>query len=568
MDQEAAAAGTPRIPRIYWPPLMIGVAGFFIAACTTVLILSFQESSRHDSTLVEIRSLGRELVSALLNQADPLQATDMFFSGSDYVSDEEFAAALALRQQNRLTGQIPTIAFATEGKEREWRTSLSTVDNSWLAADRPVPEALVPILEQAEKHPHELFIATLHTTNEGSGLVYLQTTRTRKQTGVLLLWLSSKDISTLVSRTNNSAIPVQLALGHAPRQIILGNEVTNPGAMHSDLRLVNLPMRMKWSFPAYQFRPEQLSDWFPWVIGLMGGLISLLGGWLVHILYRRNEQISAQVTERTAELSKAMHSLSESQTSLARSEKMAALGSLVAGVAHEMSTPIGNALTTSTGLAESTQKILQEMHNGQIRRSSLEEYLALSQDSVPLITRCLQRSIDILHRLKQVAADRASSRRRQFNLSHEVSQIVETLSPQLKKLPFNCIIDIDPSIECDSYPGPLGQVITNLIDNAIIHGLSGKNEGWVKIKGSRSTPQGFFTLQVSDSGSGIPEEHLERVFDPFFTTRLGQGGSGLGLNIAYELTTGVLGGTLSVKSPPGYGACFVLELPCSAPEEQ
>jgi len=165
---------------------------------------------------------------------------------------------------------------------------------------------------------------------------------------------------------------------------------------------------------------------------------------------------------------------------------------------------------------------------------------------------------------KQVAVDQTSLNRRSFDLQSTVSEILLTLGPTIRKSNHQVECDIAPDIVMDSYPGPLGQILTNLINNALLHAFEGMERGTVQVSASL-TADGAVRLLVSDNGAGIPQAHLARVFDPFFTTKLGQGGSGLGLNIVYNLVTKSLGGTVHVASNPGQGATFSMVLPRNAP---
>jgi len=181
--------------------------------------------------------------------------------------------------------------------------------------------------------------------------------------------------------------------------------------------------------------------------------------------------------------------------------------------------------------------------------------------------RNLHRAADLVNSFKQVAIDQTSSQRRSFSLAEVVSEILLTLWPMIRKSPFNIEQSIPGDINFDSYPGPLGQVLTNLINNALLHGFEGRNQGTIMIT-ARENDDGLIELAVSDDGVGIPASHLNRIFDPFFTTKLGAGGSGLGLNITHNVVTGVLGGRVRVQSAVGVGTTFTLILPKVAPHKQ
>jgi signal transduction histidine kinase len=182
-----------------------------------------------------------------------------------------------------------------------------------------------------------------------------------------------------------------------------------------------------------------------------------------------------------------------------------------------------------------------------------------------VLVRNLMRAGDLIRSFKQVAADRASAQRRVFQLQELVSETLITLNPSIRRCRCEVKLEIDQGIELDSYPGPLGQVLDNLINNALIHGFADGGEGCIWISG-RSAGAAVVTLSVRDNGVGIPLENQSRIFDPFFTTRLGLGGSGLGLHIVYNIVTDILGGSIEVQSVPGAGATFLLHLPLRTPE--
>ena len=290
------------------------------------------------------------------------------------------------------------------------------------------------------------------------------------------------------------------------------------------------------------------------------------------LAYRElNASLEQRVNERTealsrsnVELSKAMGTLQHAQNELVQSEKLAALGSLVAGIAHELNTPVGNSLMAASTLEDYSRDIAAAVGAGALKRSMLDKFLQDNKTATDILVRNLRRASELITSFKQVAVDQASAQRRTFQLSEVVKEILITLGPTLKKTPFVIDSNIDDSIELDSYPGALGQVLVNLINNALIHGLSGLEHGKI---GLYAFPyeNGWIELTLSDNGHGISPENLPRIFDPFFTTRLGQGGSGLGLNIVHNLVTGVLGGKLEVASQLGWGVRFAIRLPLCAP---
>lgn len=270
-----------------------------------------------------------------------------------------------------------------------------------------------------------------------------------------------------------------------------------------------------------------------------------------------NAQLEKNVADRTSELR-------HTQGDLIRSEKLAALGSLVAGVAHELNTPIGNSLLTSSTLREKTTSFITQLEQGGVRRSELSAYLNDAEHASQLIENGLTAAADLVSSFKQVAVDQASSKRRRYQLSRVCSDVIATMMAKIRQAGLEVELDIPSSIEMDSYPGPFDQVICNLVNNAILHGFEGQSGGQIKIA-ARLLPHAQVEIRFSDNGKGIPQENLNRIFDPFFTTKLGKGGSGLGLNIVHNIVTTLLGGQIRIESVRGEGAVFLLTLPLTAP---
>ncbi|HMW55028.1 MAG TPA: PAS domain S-box protein [Accumulibacter sp.] len=275
-------------------------------------------------------------------------------------------------------------------------------------------------------------------------------------------------------------------------------------------------------------------------------------------LQRHRDHLEELVAERTTELRRAM-------TQLVQSEKLAALGHLVAGVAHELSTPLGNTRLVASLFAGQLRDIADAFATGTLRRSQMDEFLGQGREAVVLLERNSARAADLIGHFKQVAVDQSSARRRSFDLGQLVEEMLVTLRLTFKHTRHRIDVDIPAGLVMDSYPGPLEQVITNLVTNSLVHGFEGIDEGRIELQ-AQALGEQQLVIRYLDNGVGIATETLNRIFEPFFTTRLGQGGSGLGLYIVYNLVTGILGGTVEVASSPGHGVGITLMLPRSAQE--
>ncbi len=276
-----------------------------------------------------------------------------------------------------------------------------------------------------------------------------------------------------------------------------------------------------------------------------------------------NASLESKVEERTAELKSTLDNLKMSQDALLQSEKLAALGRLVAGVAHELNTPIGNALLTASTVQAQAEEFERQSQAG-LRRSVMQAFVANTRQASSILLRNLEKAAELIRSFKQVAADQSSSQRRGFALKEVVDEVLLAHHPIFRKTAVVVTSDVPEGIRLDSYPGPLGQVLGNLITNAVLHGFEGGNEGRVIIS-ARLDGEDMVEIAVRDNGGGISEANLKRIFDPFFTTRMGRGGTGLGLSICHRIVTESLGGSIRVASRLREGSSFMVRIPLCAP---
>ena len=260
----------------------------------------------------------------------------------------------------------------------------------------------------------------------------------------------------------------------------------------------------------------------------------------------------------------AYRQLQQAQTHLVAQEKLAALGAMVAGVAHELNTPLGNCLMITSALQETATEFSRKMCGTSLQRSDLQEFMDDVQKAGSVLMRGLSSAADLVSSFKQVAVDRTTAQRRRFELQQTCHEIIATMMNQIKISHHKISLDVLPDIWLESYPGPLGQVITNLINNAMLHGFEGRDAGQMHLS-ARQIEADRVEIRFSDDGAGISEHNLKHIFDPFFTTKMGQGGTGLGLSISFNIVTSLLNGQISVESKPGQGTCFILDLPLLTP---
>lgn len=272
-----------------------------------------------------------------------------------------------------------------------------------------------------------------------------------------------------------------------------------------------------------------------------------------------NDNLEARVTQRTAELEEALAHLQQSREDLAHSEANATLSTLIASVSHELGTPLGNGVIVVSTLQEEAATMQRNLQSGQLRRTELERFMVQTQEGIALLKRNLERAVELLGDFRQVAADQASEQRRCFDLELVVREILHTLSPGLKRYPHRIEVDIPGAITMDSLPGPLGQIIINLVNNAYLHAFEGRDDGVLRIHAQEEGDQ--VRLCFSDNGVGMAPGHRDQVFKHFFSTKIGKGGTGLGMAIVHNLVTKSLGGTIAVESTPGLGTRFDVVMP-------
>jgi signal transduction histidine kinase len=279
-----------------------------------------------------------------------------------------------------------------------------------------------------------------------------------------------------------------------------------------------------------------------------------------------NTRLFTELQERTRQLSQSLEDLRAAQDSLIQTEKLAALGRLVAGVAHEINTPVGTSLTVASAFINKTNRFEVDIASGDVRRSTLTEFIAASREAASQIMINLGNAVDLIQSFKQVATDRNVSDRRRFDLGQVTEQVVKGLRFGLRGKNLNVSVECEPNLAMHSYPGPYGQVLTNLVLNSAAHAFPDGARGSVRIAAQASGKDNIEVL-FSDDGCGMSPEVKRQVFDPFFTTRRDQGSTGLGLHIVHNIVTNRLGGRINLETRPGAGTKIRIVVPREAPWE-
>lgn len=315
---------------------------------------------------------------------------------------------------------------------------------------------------------------------------------------------------------------------------------------------------------------QPLTDTLIEVSGVLFVLIGIGSWWLVltqesrQLAQEELDKQNLQLQEKAQQLEQTLHNLQQAEAQLIQTEKMAALGGLVAGVAHEINTPIGIGITATSLLMEKSTAFAEQFKASTMKRSDLEKFLDIAQQSSRMTLSNLNRAARLIQSFKQVAVDQSSESKRVFNLQAYLEEILLQLSPLLKAMPHQIQVKGDATLTLNSYPGAFSQIVTNLLMNSLIHAYPPDDQEQVKpgcIAIAFQTIEGQIIFEYADDGVGIAPEHLGKIFEPFFTTKRGQGGSGLGLHIVYNLVTQKLDGTIQCESRPLAGTRFIIKLP-------
>ena len=273
---------------------------------------------------------------------------------------------------------------------------------------------------------------------------------------------------------------------------------------------------------------------------------------------RRLKEVNRELRQTTAVMKNI-------QKHLIRSEKMAALGGLVAGVAHEINTPVGVSITAVSHLQQITDEFAALCAMGSVRRGEVDQYLSDLQESAAMVRSNLDRAVRLIRNFKQFSVDQSQEVKRTFNVRKCLDDIVLSLQPHLRQNRHVLHVECDENIDLFGRADELGQIVTNLAMNSVMHGYGEGEAGKLRIRVNRSGD--FLRLVYSDNGRGMTEEVRQRIFEPFFTTRSGCGGSGLGMYILWNLVVDEFGGTVECSSEPGGGCTFTIELAVKEPAD-
>lgn len=286
-------------------------------------------------------------------------------------------------------------------------------------------------------------------------------------------------------------------------------------------------------------------------------------------LERVNEQLKHDIVVRqrteknlqkaNEELNDSLIKLKHTRNKLVQSEKLASLGGLVSGVVHEINTPIGIGITASSFILQQIRKLQERYDNGEMTESNFRKFLSTASEGASMISSNLGRAGELISNFKQVSVDQASEKPRRIIVDKYLDEVLSSLSVKFKRSPHEIVVKCPEELIFDSRPGALAQIVTNFVMNAMSHAFEGVEKGTITF--DVSTEDSMMCLNCTDNGNGMEEGALKQIFDPFYTTKREQGGSGLGMYIVYNLVTNALNGTIDCESTPGKGTRFMVKVP-------
>lgn len=273
----------------------------------------------------------------------------------------------------------------------------------------------------------------------------------------------------------------------------------------------------------------------------------------------RRRHIEDALRNKQSELESLVDDLKQTQDRLVQSEKMAALGGLVAGITHEVNTPVGIGVTATSFLSEKIQALQKAYQDKTLSPRNLEQFIAEASETACLLESNLNRASDLIASFKQIAVDQTSEAIRTIQLSTYLQEIIRSLLPHFKKTKHQIEVNCPKDLQLTCPAGAISQIFTNLLMNSLIHGFEDMEQGEIRITVLDEGDD--IDIRFSDNGKGLNDEQLEKLFHPFFTTKRGAGGSGLGTHITYNLVRQTLKGSIDVNSEPGKGLHYHIRFP-------
>lgn len=546
------------------PPREIAVITALIGLLLTLALGQYTYTSGRvlweQQAHAEMDRISELLVFWLKLAYEPALGLSMLMQGSKDVTQSEFTEALRLSHSEETSIGRTLYAFVHRSANGH-QVQLSNTDHTLLRPGTLLSEhpAFEATIARSITRPSAMTAGPVFQDSDGHYKLFFAIPAASETTQGFMVALA--DMEMILHDLHQQHIPKGLTGRlHVPESGLMlasANNEKQGAALTGEHVFTTTFAGQTWHFNWQLFEDYQGGQQLKLsvVVTLAGTLISLLTTLLAYLWMTHRE--------RARQLDQAYQALQNASEKLIKSEKMASLGSLVAGIAHEMNTPIGNSLTVATALREKGNQFCGAVREGTLKKTVLNEFLDTLTEATALLENNTRRAAQLVGNFKQVAVDQSSERRRCFDLQQAIEETLWTLEPTLKHTHHQIHTSIPEGIQCDSYPGAIGQILTNLVSNSLHHGFENQPEGRIEIQAFCA--QGMINLDYIDNGCGISPSFINKVFDPFFTTKLGKGGSGLGLHIIYNLVTGLLGGDIKIASEPGEGVRVTMHFPAIAP---
>ncbi|MDP1929957.1 MAG: HAMP domain-containing sensor histidine kinase [Gammaproteobacteria bacterium] len=514
--------------------------------------------------ITEAERLSTELNYRVQREREPLVAISILYFGSTEVTQDELIASRAQLVDSTARNPMLSLGFVTRRNEDGFLVQQAAGDLPLLPTGQSylINEHLVTTIEQAFEQKPAIVTGALFKVDDISYLPLAIAVPNAEMEGVLVCLI---DFSHLLEDVTRGIIAngttVEIYHPEFPNVNYSSLPALNSAQEMSHQTEIDMGLyrwELIWHFDADNGNPV---DYRLTYVSIAFGLaITALLTFIIHNILQQQRRVEQQVKEKSAELE-------DAHSKMVQQGRMAALGGMVAGISHELNTPVGNSLMAATVLRNRTAEVRGLLTDNNLKHSDLSSFLEFATDSSRIIEENIRRATELVKNFKQVAVDQTSERRRSFSISVMINELVTTLSPQLRHTSHRLEVVVPEHVLMNSYPGPLGQVITNLVMNSLTHAFESHTSGLMQIT-VRMPDDLHLSLEYSDNGCGIDEKIKSRIFDPFFTTQLGQGSSGLGLHIAYNIVTDMLGGEIKLDEKNSKGVRFLITLPLEAPERR
>jgi len=537
------------------------VTGLILTAIITWINVRSSYQLWEQGAMARADQLSESLRYRVWRNREPLIAISTLYSGSDDVTQAELEMAYQQIMSVTSLDVDHLLAFVSDQNFEVQQVAGSLTELPTVVGEQ-LDSRLHDAIRAARENPGSVLFGALVRPQNTSYLPVVISAHNAEQSGTLLYLLN---FSRLLDIVTAGAIESDITFSlYYPLDSTINHASLPPLASEAEAHYIrNIDMglhswQLDWSFDADS--GGGIDQRLSYTLALGGTLITLLASFILMSLLHQDRIVRQQIDRKSRELE-------DTQAMLIKREKMAALGKMVAGISHELNTPIGNTLLAATLLRSRSKDLVNELTE---RNDAIETFVSVATESTYLIEKNIQRATELIRSLKHVSVDQSSERRRQFNLADTLQELAQTLSPGLRAEKLRLTLDVPVDIYMDSYPGALYQIISNLVTNAMAHAYPEnavdpntdyRGELLLQVE---YVNKDLISLRFSDDGAGIDPAARDHIFEPFFTTSMGSGGSGLGLHIVATLVSDVLGGSITLENTR-HGTHFLIILPLTAP---